>query len=254
MYDRADIPVPERPDLSAFGPHWQARQRATDRMSAERWREITALYLGMVSLIDDCVGRVLGALDERGLAENTVVAFVNDHGELLGDHGLLLKGPFLLESMIRQVQLWRGPGVRSGATDEGLAESVDIMPTVLELAGIEAPAGVEGVSLAPRLAGDAPGGDAALVQFSPWTRYDGGGFPDGPDRLHLNAIITDTHKLVEYVGQPFGELFDLRADPGELHNLWDDPGHKDLRAELIDALHSRLGPLRSPLPERTARY
>ena len=254
MYERAAIPVPEMVDLSAFGPHWAARQQASAGRSSEEWREIIALYLGMISLIDDCVGRVLATLEEQGLAENTVVGFVNDHGELLGDHGLLLKGPFLLESMIRQVQLWRGPGVRVGATDDGLAESVDIAPTVLDLAGVAAPEGMQGESLARRLAGEAPGKEAALVQFSPWTAYDGGRFPGGPERMHLNALVTDEHKLVHYAAQPFGELFDLREDPGELRNLYDDPGRRALRGELTEQLLDCLGETVDPLPPRTARY
>lgn len=254
MYDRAAIPVPDRPDLSAFGPHWAARQRGSAGMSDDEWRETIALYLGMISLIDDCVGRVLAGLESRGLAEDTVVAFVNDHGELLGDHGLLLKGPLLLESMVRQVQLWRGPGVRSGATDDGLAESVDIMATVLDMAGVAAPAGMQGESLSARLSGESPGKDAAIVQFSPWTRYDGGGYEGGPDRLHLNALITDEYKLVHYAGQDFGELFDLREDPCESVNLWDDVAYAEARAELTARLLSRLGETADPLPERTARY
>jgi len=254
MYERSAIPVPAMPDLSAFGLHWAARQRGSDGRSAEQWREIIALYLGMISLIDDCVGRVLEALERHGLAENTVVGFVNDHGELLGDHGLLLKGPFLLESMIRQVQLWRGPGVRAGATDDGLAESVDIAPTILELAGVPAPEGMQGESLAPRLAGEASGKQAAMVQFSPWTAYDGGRFPDGPKRLHLNALVTEDHKLVHYAGQPFGELFDLGQDPGELRNLYEDPAYREVRGDLTDRLLDRLGATADPLPARTARY
>ncbi len=254
MYDRSAIEVPERPDLSAFGPHWAPRQQATADMTREQWRETIALYMGMISLIDDCVGRVLGALEQQGLAENTVVGFVNDHGELLGDHGLLFKGPFLLESMIRQVQLWRGPGIREGAVDDGIAESVDIAPTVLEMAGADAPAGMQGQSIVPRLQDEAPGREAALVQFSPWTAYDGGGFPGGPDRLHLNALVTERHKLVHYAGQSFGELFDLAEDPGEMRNLYNDPAYAGTRANLTDRLLDRLGQTVDPLPERTARY
>ncbi len=254
MYDRSAIPVPSRPDLSGFGPHWVARQRASADRSAEQWREIIALYLGMISLIDDCVGRVLEALQERGLAENTVVGFVNDHGELLGHHGMLLKGPFLLESLIRQVQLWRGPGIRRGAVDDGLAESVDIAPTVLQIAGVDRPGGMQGVSLVPRLQGEAPGRDAALVQFSPWTAYDGGRFPGGPDRLHLNALVTDRHKLVHYGGEPPGELFDLADDPGETRNLYPDADSAGLRANLTQRLLDRLSETVDPLPPRVARY
>lgn len=254
MYDRSAIEVPDRPDLSAFGPHWAARQQATSGMTDDEWRETIALYLGMISLIDDCVGRVLEALERQGLAENTVVGFVNDHGELLGDHGLLFKGPFLLESMIRQVQLWRGPGIRAGVTDEGLAESVDIAPTVLEMAGIDAPEGMQGESLVPRIMGERPGKDCALVQFSPWTAYDGGRYAGGPERMHLNALVTRRHKLVHYAGEPFGELFNLVEDPGEARNLHDDPACSALRAELTDRLLDRVGETVDPLPARTARY
>src|SRR5947209_12222474 len=121
-------------------------------LADEQMRDIIRYTYGMISLVDDNVGRILRTLDETGLAGNTVVLFLSDHGELLGDHGLMTKGPFLYDGLIRVPMIWRWPG-QWNARDvvEGICGLVDVAPTLYELAGAPAPLGSQGASLVPVL-------------------------------------------------------------------------------------------------------
>jgi arylsulfatase len=201
-------------------------------LTDEQMRDIIRYTYGMISLVDDNIGRILRTLDETGLAENTVVLFVSDHGELLGDHGLMTKGPFLYDGLIRVPMLWRWPG-RWDARNvvEGLCGLVDVAPTLYELAGVPAPVGTQGTSLAPVLRGDAPRvRDWALVEFHSGYR----------PHLKLKALVTPEHKLVHYAGQPYGELYNRIRDPGEFENRYDDLNYRRVRRrlerQLLDAL------------------
>ena len=210
-------------------------------------REIMAHYYGAISLIDENVGRVLEALDRLGLSENTLVLFTSDHGELLGDHGLLLKGPFLYEGLVNVPMVWRLPGrVRAGAVVDAPVGHVDVASTVLELLGVEEPLGMQGQSLAGVLSGRS---DAAL---RPWvlTEYRKGFEPD----LSLKQIHTGDgrYKLTHYGHGEFGELFDLREDPEERVNRFGDAGYAGIRRELEGLLLEALYETEDPLPTQVS--
>ena len=248
MYDRESIPAPARRDgeLDDLPPHmrlmyetdlWNSGRRFATKMPDEQMREITAITYGMVSFIDEQVGRILDSLDELGLAENTVVVFTADHGDLLGDHWLLNKGPFHFDGMLNIPSIWRWPArFPSGKVSQSLVSHLDIPPTLLDLAGVPAPeygppflkgtpqpeaerqmAAWPGRPLTPLLTGAADSvQDAIIIEND--EDYIG---------LRLRTLVTDTHQLTVYVGddgeQEYGELFDTESDPGQLHNLWHDP-------------------------------
>ena len=191
----------------------------------------------MVALIDDEVGRILAALDELGLRDDTLVVFTSDHGELLGDHGLLLKGPMLFEGAVRVPLILRWPGrLPAGARRSELVQWLDLCPTVLAAAGLPPLPGSQGESLLPLARGD--GG---------WTRdwalceYRNSGHPYDPP-VHLTMLRHSRYKLVVHHGAPAtprqraGELYDLAADPGELRNLWDAADHRQARTALQELL------------------
>jgi uncharacterized sulfatase len=186
-----------------------------------------AYYHTMVKLIDREVGRILDGLDRQGLTENTIVIFTTDHGELLGDHGLWLKGPFHYECLVRVPLLIRWPAaIPAGTRIDGLVSLVDLVPTLLSAAGQEAPDFVDGVNALDRLRGEAVSGrQECFVEFI-----------DDPNGLRLKTIVTDSAKLTLYEGHAFGELYDLLADPGEIRNLWDSEEHRSLR----EALRARI--------------
>jgi arylsulfatase len=247
MYNPADVPLPPRRpgDLDSRPPQYKAWYEEGVRhegfggnfipakLSEANLREMIAFNYAEVTLIDQNVGRILAELDRQGLAENTIVIFTADHGELLGEHGLLLKGPFMCEGLLRVpfVVCWpRGQG-EAGAATEALVSLTDLMPTLLAAAGVAIPDGVQGRSFLPVLAGEAPAvRDAVLTEFH--STY----FPD----LNLRTLRTPDYKLVYYPGKPYGELYDLQKDPDEFENRWDDAAYAQVRNELMQRLVDEL--------------
>lgn len=268
MYDPKDVPQPiQRPgELADKPPHFldghhgrvnpiigfsepPARggpatpQPDLSKVTPEQWGRVVAHYYGMVSLIDRQVGRALSALREAGLEQNTVVIFTSDHGELLGDHGLLFKGPHHYDCLLRVPTLARWPGrLPAGRRVDGLVEMLDLPATILEMAGIEPPLGMQGRSLMPLLEGAADDGrESVLVERQ-----------DLYWRLDVRTLRTHRWKLNYYANRPFGELFDLENDPQEFVNLWDDPGYATAKQELVGALLDRVIAAADPLPSPTA--
>jgi len=188
-------------------------------------------YLATVQSVDDSVGRVLGYLDSAGLSKSTIVIYTSDQGFFLGDHGMYDKR-FMYEECLRMPFLVRWPaGVKAGAVARAMALNVDFAPTFLEAAGLPVPADMQGRSLIPLLKGRTP----ADWRTSMYYRYyhDPG---DHNTRAHY-GVRTATHKLISFWKSGQWELFDLVNDPGELHNLYGQPGHEqitaDLKAELL---------------------
>ncbi len=202
--------------------------------TAAEIKEIIAAYYAMVSLVDDETARILTALDTLGLAEETLVVFTSDHGEMLGDHQLLLKGPMLYEPAVRVPLILRWPGVLpTGERRADLVEWIDLGPTFLGVAGLPPLPANQGLDLLPLARGDAgaPARGWALCEY----RNSGHAY-DPP--VHLTMLRRGDHKLIVQHGPPAtdrprtGELYDLAQDPTELHNLWDDPGAASTRIEL----------------------
>lgn len=195
------------------------------RVTTADWQTAMAIYYGMISLLDIQISRLLQSLDDTGLAENTVVVFVADHGDYMGDHGFCGKG-FHYDSVIRTPLLIRGPGIQAGLRLDGLASTVDLAPTLLALTGVAPPEAMQGVSMAPALAGEGPlPRDAAL------TENDDDFVP-----MRMRTLTTDDWKLTWYCGEEDGELYDRKGDPNELVNCWHDPDCRSVR----DALMHRL--------------
>ena len=117
-------------------------------------RKITAAYYAMIEQVDTEVGRMMKVLEQTGQADNTVVIFMSDHGEMLGDHGIYLKGPYFYDCLIRVPLMIRWPSrYKAGLRSDVLVEMIDLVPTLLEAAGIPVPSGVQGRSLTPVLTG-----------------------------------------------------------------------------------------------------
>jgi len=186
-------------------------------------------YLACVQSLDDGVGRVLDYLDRTGLATNTVVFYTADNGFFLGDHGLYDKR-FMYEHSLRVPLLVRGPGVKRGGVPEGFALNVDLAPTFLDLAGEKIPVDMQGSSLVPLLHGESPANWRSAMYYRYY--HDPG---DHNTRAHY-GLRTATHKLIYYWKQDAWELFDLRNDANELHNLAGDPGQAGTLAKLKQQL------------------
>ncbi len=183
-------------------------------------------YLACVQSIDDNVGRFLDFLKESGLERDTIVVYTSDQGFFLGDHGLYDKR-FMYEESLRMPLLVRWPAaVRPGTQAEAMALNVDFAPTFLEAAGVTVPDSMQGRSLLPLLRGETPADWRTAIYYR---YYHDPGHHD--TRAHL-GVRTATHKLIHFWKKDQWELFDLRADPAELRNLYGQPGQETVTAEL----------------------
>jgi arylsulfatase A-like enzyme len=214
-------------------------------------REAMALSCGMIAMIDDCIGRVLGALAASGKANDTIVIFTTDHGDYLGDHRLLLKGPAHYEGITHVPFIWAEPGDRPARHTDVLGGTLDIAATILDRAGIQPYNGIQGVSLSPAIAGRmlASTRDSMVIEDDQQRATLGFNTPP-----RLRSLITTRYRLTIADGDPYGELYDRHNDPHEMDNLFDDAAYRPLRGELMERLAYREMELadRSPLPSGRA--
>ncbi|MCB9386029.1 MAG: sulfatase [Bryobacterales bacterium] len=213
------------PEKLTMRPNWREGGERTPG------REEIAHYYGMVTAIDDQVGRVLAELDTLGLAEDTIVLVSSDHGDMLGSQGARLKRKPWEES-IKVPGIVRYPKAgRSGVKTDAIFTHVDFAPTLLALCGLETPPQMQGTSLAPVILGQAEDGpDSAFFQiFGP---FDGGEIAAG-----WRGVRTKTHMYARYEDKPW-LLYDLREDPYELRNLVDDPAAAEVQAQMQARLES----------------
>jgi arylsulfatase A-like enzyme len=208
-------------------------------------RRITAAYYAMIEQVDTEVGRMLKVLEDTGQADNTIVIYMSDHGEMLGDHGIYLKGPYFYDCMMRVPLIIRWPGkYKAGLRSDALVEMVDLAPTLLEAAGIPIGSGLQGRSLTPVLSGK-----ASRHRDSVYSEHFDSSFLYDPPPMAA-SVRTEQYKLSYYQNLNTGELYDLQKDPGEVHNLWTSPGAKDIRAAMMEKLMARMIDTVDPLPER----
>lgn len=194
-------------------------------------REITANYYGMIALADHCIGRILTELHRLGEAENTVVVFAADHGDWLGDHGLLLKGPMPYEGLLRVPCIMRGPGIEAGARLAAPVSTLDLPATFLDIAGVERPAHWHSRSLLPVLRGE----EARDFAYSEWDLSDS----RCGVALDLRTVRTARDKLTLEMNSGTGEMYDLLRDPDEMENVADHPACAARRAELERMIAAR---------------
>ena len=197
-------------------------------VSEREAQEAQALTCGMIAMIDDAVGRVRDAVQDAGVADRTVQIYTSDHGDHLGDHRLLFKGAEQYDTLTHVPFIWSDPNGASGEETQELAQTHDIGTTILEHARIEPAIGMQGQVMA--VAGG-KGRDAVHIQYETQRTQEAFG-----QRPRVHTVIRGRCRLSMYLGKCKNELFDLEVDPGELTNLWDDPGHADVRAEMTELL------------------
>jgi arylsulfatase A-like enzyme len=247
LHDRADMPGPRAvPDGGRPRFMDELRRRyGTDRVTEAEWAEIVATYYGMVSRVDHHLGRVLEAVDRAGAGDRTVTAFFTDHGEYLGDYGLVEKWPSgVHDCLLRNPLVLAGPGVAESATHDDPVELVDLMPTLLELAETEATHTHFGRSLlsaAPRTEAFAEGGFALAEEHL----LETAGFPydlkaglQHDDPVTCGKVVALRTSDWTYVYRLYedDELYDRRADPDERHNLAGRAETADVEANLKERL------------------
>ena len=235
-----------------YGPRNEAfRRDAPQGQDLVRWKYNRYMhdYLGCIKAIDENVGRLLKYLDDEGLAENTLVVYASDQGFYLGEHGWFDKR-WIFEESLRTPLLVRWPGVaRAGAAEGRIVSNLDFASTFLEAAGVPVPPEFQGKSLVPILRGLPP--ESWRTSFY----YEYYEYPD-PHRVRPHyGVVTERYKLVRFDGPDLDawELFDLREDPQELRNVYDDPARQPIVSELKRELERLRRDLKVPArPPREA--
>ena len=244
MYDPASIPV-----SSAFLKNPPSNASLVHRLRAEEslagggfddesprtsdedyWRALIARYWGMVTLVDKAVGVMMKALDDAGIADNTIVVYSAEHGDQLGEHNIIQKAVFY-EQSVKVPMLMRVPWLTDSETRiPGRYSHIDTVPTLLELTGADVPDHLQGESRVPVLKGEATLADNDVIidwtgrNLDPMERYPE--LQSIQDVDHRILISFDGWKLNLGEGDQ-GELYDLNTDPTESTNLFDDASHRD---------------------------
>ena len=202
----------------------------------EQFRQALAAELGSIEFIDDSVGRIVGALEAQGIAEETVIVFTSDHGDAFGEHGLILKHFTHYDPVIRVPLIISGGGLGSGTHDQ-LASSADIAPTLLDLTGADPLPAAQGTSLRPLIEGDAETAWRSALLVEEDQPY---GLDVLPGPVRLRTVVTAGLRLTRIAGTPITELYNLSADRDERTNLAGDPEAAPLRdaanAAMVDEL------------------
>ena len=234
------LPSPSEDELADQPPPLQAMRRHNVEVdhdsvvhqldpSLDALKRQRAYYLANVTMIDEKVGEILSQLERQGYLENSIVLFTSDHGDCLCDHGHSQK--WTMYDIITRVPMvvWAPGRVGGGRRIEGLCQQMDIGPFILEAAGVEVPEYMEAESLRPAIEGT-PWSGRDLV-FSEHAR-------DGilQETDYMSMVRSKEWKLVHFMGESFGQLFDLRSDPGEVDNRWDDPDCQQVKQSLLEAL------------------
>ncbi len=241
----------------------------------KRIARVRSNYHGMLRLIDDQFKRFMEGLEQRDLRKNTVVVFLSDHGDFVGEYGLIRKGVGLPEVLTRINMAWQGPGIVNSLDNEHCVSLVDILPTVCELCGEPVPFGCQGRSLLPLLRGEKVPEkefDTAYCEFG-----HGGLYWNEKDKLTVadDRCITDGTTfacisswtsggqlrslrkgdmkiLMDMMGR--GQLYDLSADPFEIDDLWDNAEYAAQRADMLAELCAAVLRADDPIPAPHNRY
>lgn len=247
MFDPAEVELPanhmaqrEGKPMSQDGIYWPWHDIA--HMTEDDWRKSRAYYYGAIAMVDHIVGELVQTAREAGMYDDLHIILVGDQGSMIGEHSLFDKGPYAYDELMRIPLLIRSPNVEPRIVNRQVS-LMDISPTLGELMGLADDGAVDGRSLVPlMLRGDAADEgrqDTALYAYE-W--YNGSWFG-------VRALRTPDMKYVWYAGDSTDELYDLRADPGEMNNLIDSEDHRDDLLRLVGLLEDELVRVEDPLVE-----
>jgi arylsulfatase A-like enzyme len=191
--------------------------------SYEEMKKDMAIYYGMVSFMDKHIGRILDSLDRLGVADNTIVVFSTDHGHFMGQHGLMAKGAFHYEDLIRVPFIVRWPkSMPGGKVSTDIQNLVDLPVTFLAAAGERIPGVMTGANqLSNWCEGKAARSWSITENHHTLTK------------VHCRTYVEQRYKITVYRNGTQGELFDLQEDPKELHDLWDEPSAATVKSEML---------------------
>ncbi|WP_299651120.1 sulfatase-like hydrolase/transferase [uncultured Jannaschia sp.] len=242
-YMARDVPLPDmdETELAGLAPPWKEKRDHDVKVdhdsvawkldpTREELHRMRAYYYANVEMIDRQVGAILDTLERaRGNMENTIVVFTSDHGDCLGDHGLSQKwAPY--DEVTRVPLIVSAPGrFEGGRHVREMVQFFDLGPTILEWAGVMPDPSYEAISLNPALEGQPFAGREHVF-------CEQGGDVNMTGARFFTMVRSETHKLVHFQGQTYGQLFDLVADPGEKQDLWDDPSAREVKQHLLNVM------------------
>lgn len=216
-------------------------------------RLVKACYYAMIEKLDQSLGVLLETLEQTGQLENTIVIFTSDHGEMLGDHGLIYKGCRFFEGLTHVPLIISWPeGAASNVRSSALVELIDLAPTLLEAAGVPIPEDMQGKTLLPILSD--PTGNTRHKSYVISEYHGAVGGEVMWDQTHGVMYFDGRYKVCVYDGHDVGEIYDLAEDPDEFRNLWWDPAFRNEKASLLhEAFMGYLGTV-GPGVRRTGKY
>lgn len=232
MYDIAGIPPREDQGLALSKPLMTNGGRRDPRqvffnlaeLSQEAYQRVAAYYYATISHIDHHVGRIMDALAASGKLQNTIVLFTSDHGDYMGQYGLILKQPNLPYDALAKVPfIMAGPGCQAGVTVDSLVSLVDILPTATALAGARTPTHVQGRSLEPLLC--APASSSASWRDAVFS-----------ETMNVKAVRTREYKYLYNHRSGIDELYRIEDDPSEVENLSLNSAYDGVRAGMRERL------------------
>lgn len=232
----------QKPPLGGYGK---------SQMSELDHRLVKAAYWAMCDHVDDQVGRILEALEATGQADNTIVVYMSDHGEMLGDHNIYLKGPYFYDSGVRVPLIIKYPGKYAPRRTDGLFELVNLVPTLLDAVDVPQYAGIQGRSAHGWLADS---GCPETPNDSVYCEYYNAMLFHTDPAAYLTMLRTKDAKIVVDHTFDSGELYDLSVDPLETNNLWNEPKANELKVDMLVRLSHRMAFTADPLPERLAMW
>jgi arylsulfatase A-like enzyme len=258
MYNPDDIKLPSNfMDIQNLykhkflGPHLKNPpfKRAFLRESSEEEiQKITALTYAAISYVDDSIGQILAALNKLGYSENTIIVFMSDHGDLMGEHGLLFKGPCPFNGVLQLPLIWKVPGLTKSGVSNSLVSSIDYPKTILNLLDIPDryhPPYMQSIDITPIL--ENPKEKTRSCVFIENDEEV------GPLEARLRHLITEDFKLTVYEGlDDYGDIYDRKNDPNELNNLWENQAFRDKRFILVNTLLQQNLKAQTKYPKRIA--
>jgi len=221
----------------------------------EEAKQFIAWTYGTLALIDHSIGQILASLEKLGYNDNTIVVYTSDHGDLMGDHGLLFKGPSPFNGVFQVPLIVRGPNIKKASETDALISSIDLPKTILHLLGIKErnhPPEMQGFNFVPDL-----GNSEKQIRDCCFIENDEEVGPKGPLHVRLRHLITKDYKLTVYEDENqsienYGDLFDRKKDPNELNNLWFNSDYKDIRFNFLNKLFHENLKAQTRRPKRIA--
>ena len=270
MYKPEDIELPESfSDIENIKKHEYIGKRLDNpflrtmmfRSAKEKEaRNFIANTYGQLSMVDNSVGQILASLEKLGFADNTMVIYTSDHGDMMGDHGMILKGWLPFNGILNVPLICKVPGMTSGSVSDSLVSSVDLAPSILSLLNVnknDQPEEMQGIDFTPVIKDPkAKIRDCCFIEIDEAdTGADYFAHPLteilGNKEQRVKYLITERYSLTIYNGLiGYGDLFDRQEDPNELNNLWFS--NPDLRHELIEKLLHEVINAQSLYPKKHA--